>query len=315
MALTRTLKLLSVLIFTKVTTSKFLCPGTGFYPDPASCTSFYRCVDLDTSYKYLCPAGTRYDPTLSNCNHEASAPPCNVNKQDKPSKKTTRKPETKATTRKPATKATTRRPATKPSTRNPFIIIRPNYTTQNVKTTTPSKLVPDLPVFPPPLSTPIPEKATPSNTPPNLIVTTKPLPSRNYSVSPISLYACPQPDFYAEETSCEQFYTCRETSPGVLSADRIFRCPNGYMFDSKTHLCQLEDKVTCQKDKSEPFLFYTVLNALVVQLKESQLQQFFSSRLQLPIPRPKTVINPKVHVFGDDENPYPWVIFQSSIHK
>ena len=134
-------------------------------------------------------------------------------------------------------------------------------------------------------------------------------------MSPTSIYSCPQPGHYQDKTSCQQFFTCREISTGVLAADRIFRCPPGYMFDTKTHVCQPEDTVTCLADKSQPFLFYTVLNALVVQLKEDQLDLFFSSRLQMPLPRPKTFINPKVNVFGDDENPYPWVVFQSSIHR
>merc|ERR1712106_366590 len=334
MSLPTTLKLLPILLLMNPTTTKFSCPGAGFYADPLSCISFYRCLDRQTSYKYQCPSGTRYDPRLRNCNHEASAPPC---QSEQASISTTNPTTAPATTKRTTTAATTIPTTTtsiaktttrKSTTRNPFIIIRPSYATQRPKSTTKSSTnirtttvrittsnEIKVPSFPPPLSTPIPEKVSTSNRPPNLIVTKKPLPSRNYTVSPISLYACSQPDFYPDESSCEQFYTCRETSPGVLSADRIFRCPEKYLFDSKTHLCQAENKVFCLKNKSEPFLFYTVLNALVVQLKEDQLEQFFSSRLQLPIPRPKTVINPKVNVFGDDENPYPWVIFQSSIHK
>ena len=44
-----------------------------------------------------------------------------------------------------------------------------------------------------------------------------------YSVSASSLYPCSQPGYYSEETSCDQFYVCKEVAPGVLSADRIFR--------------------------------------------------------------------------------------------
>ena len=303
------------LINVSTTTTRFSCPGQGYYPDPTSCTSFYRCVDLETSYKYLCPGGTRYDPAMRVCNHEALVPPCQIGIQTEPAEPTTRKPGTTPTNQKPLTK--------------------PNYTTPKpqtttirttTRTTTTSAIEQDTletdetehakdPVFPPALSTPIHAKSTPSSSSsPTLIVTSKSLPPRNYSVSPTSLYECSQPDYYEEETTCEQFYTCREIAEGVLAADRVFRCPGGYMFDTQTHLCQREDSVTCQKNKTEQFLFYTVLNSLLVQLKENELEQFFSKRLQLPLPRPKTVINPKVTLFGDDENPYPWVVFQSAIH-
>ena len=36
---------------------EFQCPGPGFYPDPYSCTAFYRCINRFMNYRYLCPAG------------------------------------------------------------------------------------------------------------------------------------------------------------------------------------------------------------------------------------------------------------------
>merc|ERR1711892_511530 len=62
--------LMVILIVPNTVMSHFPCPGPGFYPDPASCTSFYRCVDYQTSYQFLCPAGTRYDQALGMCNHQ-----------------------------------------------------------------------------------------------------------------------------------------------------------------------------------------------------------------------------------------------------
>lgn len=132
------------------------------------------------------------------------------------------------------------------------------------------------PLLPPSLSTQPP----PPSTPPT--VTDPP-----YSVSPTSIYPCTQPGYYEEVTSCKQFYVCREVGPGVLSADRIFRCPDRYLFDIKTHLCQREQKVTC---KNQPSLFYTVLNYMVVQLKEEQMEQFFKQSLTLPEYRGRTGI-------------------------
>ena len=46
---------------------------------------------------------------------------------------------------------------------------------------------------------------------------------QNYVVAADSIYPCPQPGYYSEETSCDNFYVCREVRPGVLSAQRIFR--------------------------------------------------------------------------------------------
>ena len=45
----------------------------------------------------------------------------------------------------------------------------------------------------------------------------------NYVVAADSIYPCPRPGYYSEETSCDNFYVCREVRPGVLSAQRIFR--------------------------------------------------------------------------------------------
>jgi len=301
-----TLKLVVILNIATLSTNNFICPSPGYHPDPNSCTSFFRCVDFKTNFKYLCPAGTIYDANMRMCNHETVAPPCRIATEDS-GESQTKQPgvaQTKPTTRRP-TLPTPKRTTAKPTTTT----MRPESST--------SSAVQDIkpPVFPPPLSTPIPAKPTPTNNfSPTLIVTKTPLPERNYSVSPTSLYRCQQPEYYEEETTCDQFYTCREIAPGVLSADRIFSCPDKYLFNAETRLCQKEENITCQKKKSEDFLFYTVLNALVVQLKEEQLEEFFSSRLQLPLPRPKTYINPKITLYGNDENPYPWVIFQSAIH-
>merc|ERR1719347_378515 len=112
-----------------------------------------------------------------------------------------------------------------------------------------------------------------------------------YSVSPTSIYPCKEPGYYEEVTSCKQFYVCREVGPGILSADRIFKCPDRYLFDTKTHLCQREHKVTCQ---AKPSLFYTILNYLVVQLEEDQLDEFFKQSLTLPDLRGRTGISQQI---------------------
>ena len=44
-----------------------------------------------------------------------------------------------------------------------------------------------------------------------------------YLVSPGSLYPCTRPGYFSEQTSCNNFFVCREVTPGVLTAERVFR--------------------------------------------------------------------------------------------
>ena len=64
---------------------------------------------------------------------------------------------------------------------------------------------------------------------------------------------------------------------GVVSAERLFRCPPRYLFDPVTRLCQRRERVTCEADQ----LFYAFRDLLTVQLTESQLGQFFSQPLTI----------------------------------
>ena len=60
----------------------------------------------------------------------------------------------------------------------------------------------------------------------------------------------------------------------------IHRCPDRYLFDPVTRLCQRESRVSC--DQATPSLFYSGLELLVVRLSENQLESFFSQELTLP---------------------------------
>ena len=44
-----------------------------------------------------------------------------------------------------------------------------------------------------------------------------------YLLSPGSLYPCSKPGYFSEQTSCSNFFVCREVTPGVLTAERVFR--------------------------------------------------------------------------------------------
>merc|ERR1712004_506069 len=103
----------------------------------------------------------------------------------------------------------------------------------------------------------------------------------DFSVSSSSLYPCSEPGYFNEASSCAQFFVCKEVAPGVLSADRIHRCPPRYLFDPVTRLCQREAKVTCDQS-GDSSLFYSGLELLVVKLTESELDTFFSQELTLP---------------------------------
>jgi len=95
-----------------------------------------------------------------------------------------------------------------------------------------------------------------------------------------STTASPPVSTAEEMTSCSQFYVCKEVAPGLLSADRIFSCPDRYLFDPETRLCQRESKVSCDLEET-PNLFYSGLNLFVVKLTEEDLDTFFSQDLRL----------------------------------
>ena len=100
---------------------------------------------------------------------------------------------------------------------------------------------------------------------------------------------------------------------GVLSAERIFQCPDRYLFDPLTRLCQRAEKVIIvyikNSSKSQKYQyificdvtwmtvvlffkvrcpataqFYNYLGPLLVQLEENQLDQFFSLPLTYQVP-------------------------------
>merc|ERR1712156_934962 len=97
-----------------------------------------------------------------------------------------------------------------------------------------------------------------------------------YLVAAGSAYPCSSPGYFALSGSCREFWVCKEVGPGLLSAERPFRCPNRYLFDPITRLCQREAKVKCQ-----PSLFYSLVSTLAIPLREDQLDAFFSSPLTL----------------------------------
>jgi len=97
----------------------------------------------------------------------------------------------------------------------------------------------------------------------------------HYSVSPSSSYPCPLPGYFPVPGSCSEFWVCREVRPGLLAAAAPFRCPDRYLFDPATRLCQREWKVTC----SLPSLFYSLASSLAISLREEQLEHFFQQDL------------------------------------
>ena len=59
-----------------------------------------------------------------------------------------------------------------------------------------------------------------------------------------------------------------------------FSCPDRYLFDPVTRLCQREAKVDCEAP--ENILYYSGLyNILVVKLTENDLETFFQQNLRL----------------------------------
>merc|ERR1719273_934493 len=97
-----------------------------------------------------------------------------------------------------------------------------------------------------------------------------------YLVAAGSAYPCSSPGYFALSGSCREFWVCKEVGPGLLSAERPFRCPDRYLFDPITRLCQREAKVECKAN-----LFYSLSSRLAITLREDQLDAFFSTPLTL----------------------------------
>ena len=84
-----------------------------------------------------------------------------------------------------------------------------------------------------------------------------------------------------------------------MAAYRPFRCPDRYLFDPITRLCQVtfsplrfwlltlnfqrEAKVECKAN-----LFYSLSSRLAITLREDQLESFFSTPLTLTTTKTKT---------------------------
>ena len=51
-----------------------------------------------------------------------------------------------------------------------------------------------------------------------------------YTVAAGSLYPCSKPGYFSEETSCNNFYVCKEVTPGILNAERVFRFVSANIF-------------------------------------------------------------------------------------
>ena len=58
-----------------------------------------------------------------------------------------------------------------------------------------------------------------------------------------------------------------------------FSCPDRYLFDPVTRLCQRDYKVDCEAP--ENVLYYSGLDILVVKLTETDLETFFQQNLRL----------------------------------
>jgi len=228
--------------------ARFTCPDVGFYRDPDSCTAFYRCITKDMSYHYICPLGTRYDPTVQNCNHNHLAPPCPGSEEDYSI-----------------------------SYDYSYDIDNDLYPEEGEDYGDQDDLSSYLP--PGPHDSPVDDSQDdklPEDQP-----SSKPQdkPGVTFLISPTSLYPCQEPGYFSEKSSCTEFYVCREVAPGVLAAEALFRCPDRYVFDVETRLCQRKTKVTCDKDISQ--LFNAFRSAFVFQLHPSDLNNFFSQELHM----------------------------------
>ena len=243
----QSLMLLFITFLARVTSQQ--CPG--MYPHPSDCDKFYQC-DSSRSYLFNCPEGTLFDKTLGLCNHKYLVT-CSSSISSIPPSPTTTTisvtyPWRPQTTVRPSTSVT--RPSWISSTSTVSTNTDMDGAFNGLDISTPNNLISDpennhhsgtnsepasesgsdsgsnLPSStndnkPSGVSLPseINSETSDSDLPNSEVSDSEP----EYSVSASSLYPCSQPGYYSEETSCDQFYVCKEVAPGVLSADRIFR--------------------------------------------------------------------------------------------
>ena len=60
-----------------------------------------------------------------------------------------------------------------------------------------------------------------------------------------------------------------------------YRCPDRYLFDPATKLCQREHKVTCDTSINPLLLFNRFRSSLVFQISEEEMDNFFAQKLTL----------------------------------
>jgi len=246
------------------------CSSPGFMADPDSCSAFLQCLGPGRGYRYVCPAGTRYDPKVKNCNHGSVAPACHLDNlgQQLPG------------TLPPIPQQEYPRPG-----EGSGVGFGESETADSGE-----------------------EEADPDS-------------GSKFSLAPGSAFPCPEPGYFNLEGTCREFWVCREVSEGLVAAYRPFRCPNRYLFDPITRLCQRESKVECKAN-----LFYSLSTSLAITLREEELDAFFSTPLTLTSPTetrhrsntfPSNQIYPPAlsshhHRFSTAPNLYPWLFSSRS---
>merc|ERR1711936_1087154 len=234
--------------------SQQACPG--LYPHPSQCDKFYQC-DSHSSYLFNCPQGTLFDVNIGVCNHkylvkcqhesQTATRPTTTLSQPSPPLLTQPPPPppTTSTSQKP-------KPSTSSTTTTSSSTITEFTTSKEIISSSSETLLTDdnnifIDLSSPSTSTtssvdPITDINIPAESvtvlPPGTSGSTAAPAEPEWSVSVSSLYPCSQPGYYSEESSCSQFFVCKEVAPGLLSADRIFSCPDRYLFDPVTRLCQ-----------------------------------------------------------------------------
>merc|ERR1711910_289445 len=284
----------SLTLLTLLPPSQQSCPG--LYPHPSQCDKFYQC-DSHSSYLFNCPQGTLFDVNIGVRNHKYLVK-CQHESQTA-TRPTTSKPRPTTTLSQPSppppTTSTSQKP--KPSTSSTTTTSSSTITElttskEIISSSSETLLTDDNNIFidlSRPSTTSSVEPITDINIPAESVTVLPPGTSGStaapaepeWSVSVSSLYPCSQPGYYSEESSCSQFFVCKEVAPGMLSADRIFSCPDRYLFDPVTRLCQREAKVSCDVEET-PNLFYSGLGLFTVKLQGEDLDTFFSQDLLLP---------------------------------
>ncbi|KAL0281172.1 UNVERIFIED_CONTAM: hypothetical protein PYX00_002236 [Menopon gallinae] len=218
--------------------SGFICPGEGYYPNPANCQSYYICYDWVDPILVSCPENTFYNEVEEVCTREM---PDRCRGTDRPSEeKTTVKNEFETST-----------PPTK-TPGNSFQCPADGYHADPVNCQNYYICYNGLPTIP--VSCPngtffdesttlctneMPERCRKNSTENDQeMPSTTPMPDYNFK--------CDGTGYYPDPKDCHRYFVCYDTGLAIS-----ITCPNGTYYDDEGEFCSPDIPMRCLPEDTE----------------------------------------------------------------